>query len=404
MSPKDWQFKQLDVLNSLEDQARYKRFVRAHDDASPYHCCSWALAVQKSYGFTPMFFVLEGENGIEAVIPCVKMRTPKQKHLLCSLPYCDLGGVLANDDATANTLLEQVKQYAIKKQWLFEYRESARPNKYTASSTNAGSDTDFDTGLDIGLDTGLDIGLDSGLDTESKSKKAAKVETEQTALIQGQKVRMLFELEDDVDKQLASFKPKLRSQIKKAAKNGITARTIALPNKTDWANFYGVFSTNMRDLGSPVHSLAWFKSIFSEYENRAFMVRAFFEDKCVGGAIVLHTDQRAAIPWASTLRDYNKLAPNMLMYWEVLSEVIRRGMSEFDFGRSGYNEGTFRFKKQWGAHPLPLDWFELNGQELTHVETSEHSKARALVESTWQKMPLGLTTFIGPKVRKFISL
>jgi hypothetical protein len=94
----------------------------------------------------------------------------------------------------------------------------------------------------------------------------------------------------------------------------------------------------------------------------------------------------------------------MLMYWEVLSETIRRGLPNFDFGRSGYNEGTFRFKKQWGATPEVLQWQTLCDGELREETTSVKSSLRRQVENIWQKLPLGLTTAIGPKIRKFISL
>jgi lipid II:glycine glycyltransferase (peptidoglycan interpeptide bridge formation enzyme) len=160
----------------------------------------------------------------------------------------------------------------------------------------------------------------------------------------------------------------------------------------------------MRDLGSPVHSKIWFESIFNAYADKAFLVLVYFEEHCVGGAVVIHTENKAVIPWASTLREYNKLAPNMLMYWEVLSETIRRGLPNFDFGRSGFNEGTFRFKKQWGATPEVLQWQYLEKGELAAEVTAQKSAVREKVEQIWQKMPIGLTIAIGPKIRKFISL
>jgi FemAB-related protein (PEP-CTERM system-associated) len=215
---------------------------------------------------------------------------------------------------------------------------------------------------------------------------------------------MLYELLDDVEDHMASFKPKLRSQIKKAIKNGITARVIANPQQKELDQFYEVFAINMRDLGSPVHSKEWFKQIFSEYGNNAFLVLVDYEDKCVGGGVVIHSREKAVIPWASTLRDFNKMAPNMLLYWEVLSEVIRRRITNFDFGRSGYNEGTYRFKKQWGAQPCALQWETLHNKQLVNETSSEKSSLRTSVENVWQKMPVGLTTTLGPKIRKYISL
>lgn len=338
-----------------ENISDYQSFVDQSPHATPYHSSAWGLAVEKSYGFNIEYLGLSLNNELTAVLPAVLMKTLKGKRLLCSLPYCDMGGILADTPADRDTLKKLVSDYATKKNWQFEYRDSA-------------------------------------------------VETDTNEIDDGTKVRMLYKLHDDVDDQMASFKPKLRSQIKKAIKNGITSRVVSRPEQADLDQFYDVFAINMRDLGSPVHSKEWFKQIFSEYGDNAFLVLVDFEGKCVGGGVVIHTKEKAVIPWASTLRDFNKLAPNMLLYWEVLSEVIRRKIGDFDFGRSGYNEGTYRFKKQWGAQPCPLQWETLYNKQLVSEVSSEKSSMRTSIENVWQKMPVGLTITLGPKIRKYISL
>ena len=342
---------------SAANITEYQSFVDEHPHATPYHASAWGMAVEKSYGFSARYFGLMANNELVAVMPGVLMKTLKGKRLLCSLPYCDMGGILADTQADADALKALVTEYVSSKGWEFEYRDTVK------------------------------------FSNEEPSEVA-----------DGTKVRMLYELLDNVDDQMTSFKPKLRSQIKKAIKNGISAHVIASPEDEALDQFYEAFAINMRDLGSPVHSKQWFKSIFAEYGNNAFLVLVNFEDKCVGGGIVIHSNGKAVIPWASTLRDYNKLAPNMLLYWEVLSEVIRRGINNFDFGRSGYNEGTYRFKKQWGAQACPLQWETLSNKQLVNEVLSEKSSLRASVENMWQKMPVGLTTTLGPKIRKYISL
>ncbi len=58
---------------------------------------------------------------------------------------------------------------------------------------------------------------------------------------------------------MAAFPAKLRSQINKGIKNGLTwdiGGTRLLPA------FYKVFARNMRDLGSPVHALRFLNHLF----------------------------------------------------------------------------------------------------------------------------------------------
>ncbi|MFT6269544.1 MAG: FemAB-related protein (PEP-CTERM system-associated) [Alphaproteobacteria bacterium] len=350
------------------DIADYQRFVDKHEHATAYHNKAWGEAVASAYGFMPKYFGLKCNGEIVAVMPCVLMKTLKGKTNLCSLPYCDLGGVLATNSESANELKQQITQLALDNNWGFEYR-----------------------------------GTVSAL-SDSKQIENDAIAPHNIEIPDGTKVRMLYSLNEDIDAHMASFKPKLRSQIKKAIKNGVLSKVVATPTASDFDTFYQVFAANMRDLGSPVHSKKWFESIFGTYGHNAFLVLVYFEERCIGGAVVIHTGNKAVIPWASTLRDYNKLAPNMLMYWEVLSETIRRGLPHFDFGRSGYNEGTFRFKKQWGAIPEVLQWQSLSDGQLREEITSEKSSVRKQVENIWQKLPLGLTTVIGPQIRKFISL
>ena len=64
--------------------------------------------------------------------------------------------------------------------------------------------------------------------------------------------------------------------------------------------------------------------------------------------------ERLEIPWASSVKAFNKWSPNMLLYWTCLEFACAQGYRTFDFGRSTVGEGTYRFKEQWGAKPHPL--------------------------------------------------
>jgi FemAB-related protein (PEP-CTERM system-associated) len=352
------------------DIATYQSFIHEHPKTTPYHNMAWSNAVSEAYGFTPLFFGLFSNSELVAVLPAVIVKALSGKKKLCSLPYCDLGGILALSKDAMISMKQHVLDYANSNGMVLEYRDCETNQNYFTQ--------------------------DSSLEENS--------EEETRVLEPGEKVRMLYQLHNSVEEQLASFKPKLRSQIKKSIKNGVTAEIVSLPDSQKIDEFYQVFAANMRELGSPVHSIEWFKSIFSHYQENAFLVLVKYEDACVGGGIVIHTHNKAVIPWASTLRSHNKYAPNMLLYWEVLSEVINRGIHNFDFGRSGFNEGTYRFKKQWGALPIPLTWEVSDQGKLSKELTSEKSPARDTLENVWQKLPLKLTILLGSKIRKYISL
>ena len=208
---------------------------------------------------------------------------------------------------------------------------------------------------------------------------------------------------------MASFKSKLRSQVRKPGRDGLYARLGGLELVDD---FYPVFEENMRDLGSPVHSKEWIKSILEAYDSRARCGLVYMPDgsPAACGIILLH-DYTVSIPWASSLRRFNRYSPNMLLYWSFLEYAADNGFAFFDFGRSTPGEGTYKFKEQWGARPEPLAWMQINPgsgkvEPIRQGNDQERAQSglRNIAEKIFQSMPVPAATFVGSRIRKYISL
>nr|WP_136251727.1 GNAT family N-acetyltransferase [Ningiella ruwaisensis] len=358
---------QVEVKHVFQDmQSQWDDFVLAHPQASAYHLFSWGQAVESAYGFTCHRFASFREGTLSGVLPVVEMRSLTGKKQLCALPYCDIGGPLALDLESKDALLNSLINHA---------------------NTNK---------------------IDQ-VELRSTHKEILSLDEAPA----NAKVRMLLPLPPSSAELMASFKSKLRSQIRKAEKNGLRFRIVSSETlKDDLPQFYKVISENMRDLGSPVHSISWYEAVLHHFRKNAFiaLVEADIDESpnaspaVIGAALVLLCNKHAVIPWASTLASFNRLAPNMLLYWAVLSTSIERGAQHFDFGRSTVGEGTFNFKKQWGALPQQLDWKILSDGEFKNQVFSEPSSARNVVEKVWKKLPLGVANKIGPPLRKRISL
>jgi hypothetical protein len=108
------------------------------------------------------------------------------------------------------------------------------------------------------------------------------------------------------------------------------------------------------------------------------------------------------VPWASSLREFNHLCANVRLYWAMLTDAIGRGASTFDFGRSTPDEGTYRFKAQWGAEPVPLVWeyWMAGGRPLPDMSPKNPKFSRAI--GIWQQLPVSLTRLIGPPIVRHI--
>jgi FemAB-related protein (PEP-CTERM system-associated) len=167
------------------------------------------------------------------------------------------------------------------------------------------------------------------------------------------KVSMRKQLPATADELLKSFPTKLRSQIKRAQQG---ATTVRIGRHEELDAFYRVFSINMRDLGTPVYSRGLFEAVLRNLPESSWICTVCIDGVPVAAGFLVGYRGTLEIPWASSLRQYNKRSPNMLLYWSVLKFAVERGYTTFDFGRSSPDSGTYRFKEQWGAQPVPLFW------------------------------------------------
>lgn len=332
-------------------------FLASMPNASPYLHSSWRLAVEHAYGHKAHCLIVKDKSQpqcpVLGILPYIRFKRPLAKTRLISQPFCDFSGPLAHSAAIEAALVKHLQTL----------------------DGNA---------VEIRYGTAQDSGQSS------------------------QKVRMVTALPESAEVLLASYKPKLRSQIKKAEKNGLTSEV-----RTDAeaiALFYQVYSVNMKRLGSPPHSLAWFDAILQHYPaGQAMIGLVWYQKRVIGAGLVLQQGQQAVIPWASTLADFNHLAPNMLLYWSLQAHLADQGVRLFDMGRSTPEEGTYRFKKQWGAEPVALDWQLLtpNQQQVKHllnVLDTKPSQLRTLAEKAWQQLPLPLANVLGARLRRYIAL
>jgi serine/alanine adding enzyme len=218
--------------------------------------------------------------------------------------------------------------------------------------------------------------------------------------VHGSKVTLVLELKSDPDEMWDGFDAKLRNQIRKATKSGLTVSWHHAEGLTD---FYDVFSANMRDLGSPVHSRDFFAAILKEFCDRAKLILVRKGDYVIGGGLCFSFGDTLLMPWAASRREYFSLCPNNLLYWEAIRLGCEKGYKRFDFGRSSFGTGPYRFKRQWGGIDEPLHWQYIarNGQPKTLLQADDPRLQWAV--QTWQRLPVGLANLLGPALRKRMS-
>ena len=368
-----------------EDHRHWDDFVLNHPRGELYHLSGWKTVIEKAYRHKTYYLTaikelsdnqgeVQNKNNdntpICGILPLVHIKSMLFGSSLVSIPFFDLGGIIADDDETEKALIEE----AIK----------------------LGQKLKADT-IELRHQTPLNW-LDPSKQTSSSMPFAPH---SMHCVTKSHKVRMMLELPESSEVLMKSFKSKLRSQIKKPVKEGleIISGGIELLDK-----FYDVFTVNMRDLGSPVHSKKLLKSVMEVFSDRA---RIFIVEKDkipLACSMVIGFKKIAENPWASALREYSRLSPNMLLYWGMLEYACDNRFDFFDFGRSSPDEGTYKFKAQWGASPVTLNWQLITSEKDSINNNLSDKSGFSKAISIWQKLPVSLTKIIGPALRKNISL
>jgi FemAB-related protein (PEP-CTERM system-associated) len=380
--------------------ARWDKFAASHANGCAYQLSAWAAAIARSYshsaeqlvatdtrGSTSVRLSRVDEAGPEAnrseddillgILPLVHVRHWLFGNSLVSMPYCDAGGVLAVDRNSERLLVERALRLAdergIRVLELRQYYPLACIDDRDFSSDAASPDQH-------------EVLAVPGWHASRTSKN---------------KVRMLLALPESPDELMQSFKAKLRSQIRKPIKDGLTVKIGGIDLLDD---FYDVFAINMRDLGSPVHSKQFVQQVVLGFPGKTNIFLVYGKGEPMACSLTLGFNRILSNPWASSLRRHAAFAPNMLLYWSMLEHACRNGYQTFDFGRSTVDEGTYRFKEQWGAKPAPLYWYKFSRNGGAIDEASPNGGWLARASECWKRLPVPLTRVLGPKIRPYISL
>lgn len=366
------------------DQALWDGYVRRHAHASLFHLFGWGDAIRKTYGHATYHLMLmargpagegvlrgaEAAGHVAGVLAVVHLKHALFGNCLVSMPFSDAGGILADSREAEERLLAEV----------------IRLGQETGAAL-----------VELRHEHLLESCDEASLDALCRPTRHKPLQV----ATRSHKVRMLLNLPETSEGLLKSFKSKLRSQINRALKEDFVSRTGGLELLDD---FYEVFTVNMRDLGSPVHSAKLMQQCLIEFPEHARIIAVYRSARPVAAALVVGFRNVLRNPWASSLREYASLGPNMLLYLRLLQHACDHGYRVFDFGRSSAGEGTYKFKEQWGAVPAPLYWhyLSLDGRAPDPEGTG---KARfEMATRCWQKLPVAVTKFVGPRIRKHISL
>lgn len=325
--------------------AEWDAFVRSRPDWTHFHLAGWRDVIGEVFGHECVYLAARARDGaLAGVLPLVRVKSMMFGHYLVSMPFLNYGGPLGSDAAVAALVQEAVELARADGARLLELRSMHE----------------------------LPVPLP----------------------VSHRKLTVLLDLPPgDPDALWRGLGGKLRSQIRRPQKEGVTVRF----GRDQLDAFYEVFSHHMRDLGTPTQSRRFFAAILDRFGDDVWVGTASIGDRPIAVGCGFRWRDEFEMTWASSLLAWKRLAPNMLLYWTFMERASREGVATFNFGRCSPGSGTHAFKRQWGSRDVPLWWYQhVDGR--ARGTPSPDDAAYAWGPRLWKRLPARVATALGPSI------
>lgn len=331
--------------------SKWDEYVKQSPEGTFYHLTGWKKVIEKTLRLKPIYLMaLNNADEIIGILPLFFMRDIVGRTYLVSIPFSAYAGVCTHEEDIKTRLFDKAKELAYENKVQY-------------------------------------------LEIRQLCEEVYKLPTKKDFV----SMRLKLERDEEILWK-SSLDLYARKRVRKASKKGITVDF----GKNYLDEFYEILSANVRDLGSPNYPKLFLKNFIEEFSDTANLIVARYQNKIIGGMIFVGYKNIILGTWAASLREYNKLGPNDLVYWEAIRYACKDGYDYFDFGRSSLNSGTFDFKKKWGAQPMQLyyQYFFNKSQKIPKVSASENKYQLAI--SLWKKMPISVANVLGPRLIRYL--
>jgi serine/alanine adding enzyme len=335
--------KSVRIVESSQDTDRWDRYVTSVAGSTFSHLAGWKQIMTGVLGHECIYLAAVDETGEwRGVLPLVRVRSVLG-HYLISLPFLNDGGPVGDVGAQESLVEHAVGEARRSGAGLLELRSRQDvPGPVTPSFRK------------------ISVHLSLPVSVEELWK--------------------------------STLRTKLRTKIRRAAKEGMVFRC----GTGELDGFYEVFARNMRDLGTPVLPRVFFQRLASTFGSRVLFAAVSTKSGApVAGACCLRWRDEMEVTWGSSLREFNHLSPNMLLYCRLMEEAIAREVRVFNFGRCTPGGGTHEFKRQWGGQDVPLAW-PFWSRHATVAVPSAKSPFYRFATAAWRHLPVGVTNRLGP--------
>jgi FemAB-related protein (PEP-CTERM system-associated) len=334
-------------MNSRE----WNNFVNNHE-TTIYHTYEWGEILKKVHGHD-VFYISE-KNGI---FPVAFVKSIIFGNRLISMPFADYGGPCAINKETTRELINNVVSLSEK------------------------MNLDF-------------------IEIRSPDEKYFK-EFEQFGFVARKDYcTFILDLRQSLDELWKGMEKRTRNDVTKSQKTKF--KIIDVQNLEELREFYELYLSTMKNLGSPPQPFEFFKYTWEKFHPNKIKIRLVeYEKNKISGMVFFYHNNKVHFSYSCSNRKFSKLRANDFLLWDTIKNAKKDNYKFFDFGRTRKNSGVYFYKKGWGGKETPMTYFyKFYKKELKERQEIKYKK----ISDLWSRyMPHRLARKIGPWVIKQIG-
>jgi FemAB-related protein (PEP-CTERM system-associated) len=336
------------------DASAWDALVQRSSSGTFCHLTGWGQVIARVWNHRSHHLVVEDQGEIKGVLPLFHVKSRAFGSMLISTPNGVYGGVVADEAQAGRALLDEAKKLATQLQVDFlELRHALADNEIV--------DPD----------------------------------------LQRKDLYFTFEhpISTDEDALMKSFPRDVRTMIRKGSKNELTSQ---LGRAELLDEFYDVYATSVRNLGTPVFPKRLFSEFLREFPTASDILLIRQGNRVAGGVLSFYFRDTVMPYYGGAYSEFYRAGINNFMYWELMRAAAARGFTRFDFGRSKIGTGAYEFKRGWGMQmqALPYQFYLVRASEMPNLNPT--NPRYELMINVWKRLPLGVTKVLGPRIVKYL--
>lgn len=324
-------------LNKKNKEA-WNNFVFNEPTGTFFHLAEWKDVLERAFDFKTFYFMKEDTKGVTGVLPLALVNRPIFGPALISIPLCVYGSGLGDCSALEEEAMKKAEKLGVE---YLELRGKVHNN--------------------------------NTIETNNRFSTFKRI------------------LSNNHDENLKSIPRKQRAEVRKA----ISANLETSVNQ-DIDLFYKIYSTSVRNLGTPVFSKKYLKTLIDIFEESLNITTINHNKNALTSVLSFQYKDQIMPYYGGGLPAARNYSAYPYMYWKVMEHATDKGLNIFDFGRSMNNSGAYNFKKNFGFKPEALTYYYHLVKSKEVPDINPDTPRNKIITSIWKKTPLPITNIAGP--------